>query len=103
MDIHLQPLPAHSPDFMPVEHLWQWLREDITYHVCYDQEQELISAVADFQHLINTTADWFGGATPLGKPQHDKGLARMYAHQNGFKLHLVVNEVGQLLKRLMTN
>lgn len=55
MDIHLQPLPGYSPDFMPVEHLWQWLREDITYHVCYDQEQELISAVADFQHEINTT------------------------------------------------
>jgi Winged helix-turn helix len=52
---HLQPLPGYSPDFMPVEHLWQWLREDITYHVCYDQEQELISAVADFQHEINTT------------------------------------------------
>ena len=37
---------------MPVEHLWQWLREDLTYHICYDQEQELISAVANFQHLI---------------------------------------------------
>ncbi len=55
MDIHLLQLPGYSPDFMPVEHLWQWLREDITYHVCYDQQQELISAVADFQHLINTT------------------------------------------------
>ena len=55
IDIHLLPLPGYSPDFMPVEHLWQWLREDITYHICYDQEQELISAVANFQRLINTT------------------------------------------------
>jgi len=60
MNIHLLPLPGYSPDFMPVEQhaakafVWQWLREDITYHVCYDQEQELISAVADFQHQINT-------------------------------------------------
>ena len=30
LDIHLQPLPGYSPDFMPVEHLWQWLREDVT-------------------------------------------------------------------------
>lgn len=28
LQIYLQPLPSYSPDFMPVEHLWQWLRED---------------------------------------------------------------------------
>ena len=54
LDINLQALPGYSPDFMPVEHLWQWLREDITYHICYDQEQELIDAVTNFQHQINT-------------------------------------------------
>ncbi len=56
MDIDLEPLPGYSPDFMPVEHLWQWLREDVTYHTCYNSQQELISAVADFQHQINTTS-----------------------------------------------
>lgn len=54
LDIRLQPLPAYSPDFMPVEHLWQWLREDITYHICYDSQQELINAVTNFQNRINT-------------------------------------------------
>ena len=54
LDIRLQPLPAYSPDFMPVEHLWQWLREDITYHICYDSQLDLINAVADFQARINT-------------------------------------------------
>ncbi len=39
---------------LPVEHLWQWLREDLTYHTCYDSQQDLIDAVADFQHQINT-------------------------------------------------
>ena len=24
LDINLEPLPAYSPDFMPVKHLWQW-------------------------------------------------------------------------------
>ena len=45
---------ALRPDFMPVEHLWQWLREDLTYHICYEREQDLIDAVTDFQHQINT-------------------------------------------------
>jgi transposase len=53
LDINLEPLPGYSPDFMPVEHLWQWLREDLTYHICYDSHQDLIDAVTDFQHQIN--------------------------------------------------
>ncbi len=38
---------------MPVEHLWQWLREDVTYHTCYDSPQELIQQVSNFQKRIN--------------------------------------------------
>ncbi len=53
MSINLEPLPGYSPDFMPVEHLWQWLREDVTYHTCYDSQQDLIDAVTDFQKQIN--------------------------------------------------
>ena len=51
--ITLVPLPGYSPDFMPVEHLWQWLREDVTYHACYDQKAELIAQVNRFQQRIN--------------------------------------------------
>jgi transposase len=53
LDITLVPLPAYSPDFMPVEHLWQWLREDVTYHTCYDHEADLIAQVERFQSRIN--------------------------------------------------
>jgi hypothetical protein len=28
LQINIQPLPSYSPDFMPVEHLWQWFREN---------------------------------------------------------------------------
>ena len=28
-------LPGYSPDLMPVEALWRWLREDVTYHHCH--------------------------------------------------------------------
>jgi transposase len=54
MKISLESLPGYSPDFMPVEHFWQWLREELTYHTCYDSQPELINAVADFQAQINT-------------------------------------------------
>lgn len=32
--ITLVPLPSYRPDFIPVEHLWQWLREGVTDHAC---------------------------------------------------------------------
>ena len=38
---------------MPVEHLWQWLREDVTYHTCYDTKADLIQQVECFQQRIN--------------------------------------------------
>lgn len=53
LDIGLVRLPAYSPDFMPVEHLWHWLREDVTYHTCYDQKADLIAQVDRFQARIN--------------------------------------------------
>lgn len=53
LKITLKPLPSYSPDFMPVEHLWQWLREDVTYHTCYEREAELIEQVKQFEHRIN--------------------------------------------------
>ena len=53
LEIELKPLPAYSPDFMPVEHLWQWLREDVTYHTCYETKADLIAQVTCFQQRIN--------------------------------------------------
>lgn len=52
-NIHLEPLPSYSPDFMPVEHLWQWLREDVTYHACYNSQAELTQQVGQFIENIN--------------------------------------------------
>ena len=53
LDIHLEPLPGYSRDFMPVEHLWQWLREDVTYHTCYECKRDLNEQVSQFQEEIN--------------------------------------------------
>ena len=53
LEVAIEPLPTYSPDFMPVEHLWHWLREDVTYHTCYDQKADLIAQVERFQQRIN--------------------------------------------------
>jgi transposase len=53
LEITLLPLPAYSPDFMPVEHLWAWLREEVTYHACYETQEQLIRQVELFQQQIN--------------------------------------------------
>lgn len=55
LDIYLEPLPGYSPDFMPVEHLWQWLREDVTYHTCYDTKHSLSDQVDKFEKRINAS------------------------------------------------
>lgn len=53
LGIELLPLPGYSPDFMPVEHLWSWLREEVTYHHCHADQEELIERVAAFEAQIN--------------------------------------------------
>lgn len=75
LEIGLQQLPAYSPDFMPVEHLWQGLREDVTCHTCYQSQKDLIAAVALFQERINlelnTIADRLGVKCHL-EPDEEK-------------------------------
>ncbi len=53
LGISLVRLPAYSPDFMPVEHLWHWLREEVTYHTSYDKVADLVAQVDRFQAQIN--------------------------------------------------
>jgi transposase len=53
LDITLMPLPGYSPDLMPVEALWRWLREDVTYHHCHASADDLTRRVADFEVRIN--------------------------------------------------
>jgi transposase len=53
LNITLMPLPGYSPDLMPVEALWRWLREDVTYHHCHASAQDLTRRVADFEVRLN--------------------------------------------------
>jgi len=53
LDITLMPLPGYSPDLMPVEALWRWLREDVTYHHCHASTEDLTRRVATFEARLN--------------------------------------------------
>ena len=53
LGIELVPLPGYSPDLMPVEALWRWLREDVTYHHCHASAEDLTRRVADFGARLN--------------------------------------------------
>ena len=53
LKIERQALPGYSPDFMPVEHLWTWLREEVTYYACYNRPEQLINKIDWFQKFIN--------------------------------------------------
>lgn len=53
LGIVLVPLPGYSPDLMPVEPLWRWLREDVTYHHCHTTAEDLTRRVAAFERRIN--------------------------------------------------
>jgi transposase len=53
LQIEVVPLPGYSPDLMPVEALWRWLREDITYHHCHRTAEDLSRRVAAFEAQLN--------------------------------------------------
>jgi len=57
LGIRLTPLPPYSPDFMPVEALWRWLREEVTYNHCHATAEELIAAVSAFADMANQDPD----------------------------------------------
>jgi transposase len=56
LNIHLELLPGYSPDLMPVEALWRWLREDVTDHHCHATAEDLTRRVAAFETTINQNA-----------------------------------------------
>ena len=51
--ITLLSLPGYNPDLMPVEALWRWLREDVTYYHCHATADDLTQRVAAFEVQVN--------------------------------------------------
>jgi transposase len=48
LGIQLLYLPPYSPDLMPVERLWSWLRQTLGYLHCHADEAELQERIAAF-------------------------------------------------------
>ena len=75
LQIGLVPLPGYRPDLMPVEALWRWLREDVTYHHCHRTTEDLSRRVAAFEARLNqdpcTVADRFGACSEPVKDRLD--------------------------------
>ena len=51
--ITLAPLPGYSPELLPVEALWRWLREDVTCYHCHATADDLTRRVAAFEVQVN--------------------------------------------------
>ncbi len=47
-------LPGYSPDLNPIEGLWKWMRESLTYGHCYESVEALFTASMAFLESINT-------------------------------------------------
>jgi len=55
LGIRLVYLPPYSPDLMPVERLWSWLRQELTYLHCHADPAELVDRIAAFvERLLDT-------------------------------------------------
>jgi transposase len=53
LGIELVYLPPYSPDLMPVERLWQWLRQELTALHCHRDEEELRERIQAFEAQLN--------------------------------------------------
>ena len=52
LGIELRSLPPYSPDLMPVERLWSWLRQERTYLHCHHSEQQFAERIAAFMSQL---------------------------------------------------
>lgn len=58
LGIELLYLPPYSPDLMPVERLWSWLRQTLGYLHCHVDEAELEDRIAAFvAQLLDAPAE----------------------------------------------
>jgi len=61
LGIKITSLPSYSPDLMPVEALWRWMREEVTYNHCHATASALIGAVDTFEAEVNTDPEGIFG------------------------------------------
>jgi len=80
-------LPAYSPDFMPVEALWQWLRAEVTKNYAVNQKKNLLitSEISNLPSIKILDLS----RTDSGARQTPQRLKKNYVFQNRFGLAVV--------------
>jgi transposase len=53
LGFELIPLPGYSPDLNPIEGLWKWMREEVTYAYCQPSLDALFAACKMFISQVN--------------------------------------------------
>ena len=48
LGLHLVRLPAYSPDFNADEHIWAWVREEVTANTCFGTAERVRAQVDPF-------------------------------------------------------
>lgn len=56
LGLELVPLPGYSPDLNPIEGLWKWMREEVTYAYCQPSLDALFAACKQFIDNANRQA-----------------------------------------------
>jgi transposase len=51
--IHLLPLPPYSPDLSDMEPFWRYLKKDVKYNRCHEQEDPLWEEIYKYEQKIN--------------------------------------------------
>lgn len=80
LGLELEPLPGYSPDLMPVELLWQWLRQEVTFDQCHEELKELRERIALFEADIHNepfaVADRLVVKTVLDPHEEERRLSK---------------------------
>ena len=53
LSLTLIPLPAYTPNLMPMENLWRKMREEVTRNHCHDSMRHFFDACKAFIDRIN--------------------------------------------------
>ena len=54
-NIHIELLPAYSPELNPTEKVWQWLRKEVCRNRIYDSENDLMNALTTALRKMSPT------------------------------------------------
>ena len=78
--LRLVRLPAYSPDFNPDEHIWGWVRAEVTANTCFGTKAKVREHVgAFFRGLVDRTEEVKRRCRTVLQTQADKFTSSVHA------------------------